>query len=498
MSQSVPVSRALHFAKRWLYVVHRWIGIGTCVLFAIWFFSGVVMMYVPFPSLSAGERLAGLDAIRWEQVHFGPDIALRGSGEKQFPGALDLEMENGEAVWRIGPVDGLRSAWSARNGQRSGTIGPRQAAQIAERFVGTDAILHTEEMTRDQWTVAGRFDRDRPLFRVDVNDAVGTSLYVSSRSGEVVLDTTRSERFWNWLGSVPHWIYFTQLRAVQPLWRQVVMWVSGVGIVSAVTGMWVGILRMRLRHRYSGGRNTPYRGWQKWHHVTGLIGGLFLTTWIISGWLSVDPFRWFTTPGISVMAKADYARASLVRPIDFAKISSELLVGARRVRINWVNGQMLLLVERPNRSVEVLDAQTGLPAHLNDAQLASAATRLVPNHRATVTLLAHENSYYYESNGLPELPVLRVVFDDPLQTNTYISPKTGEILAEDDSTRRWYRWVYQGMHTWDIEVLTGHRPLWDVLIWLASAAGLLISTSGVVIGWRRLVRPKRRSFKTLL
>lgn len=50
-------------------------------------------------------------------------------------------------------------------------------------------------------------------------------LYVSSTTGKVVLDTARQERFWNWLGSVPHWLYPRAMRENQPLWRQVVMWV---------------------------------------------------------------------------------------------------------------------------------------------------------------------------------------------------------------------------------------------------------------------------------
>ena len=34
--------------KPWLYHGHRWLGILTCLLFATWFISGVVMMYVGF------------------------------------------------------------------------------------------------------------------------------------------------------------------------------------------------------------------------------------------------------------------------------------------------------------------------------------------------------------------------------------------------------------------------------------------------------------------
>src|SRR6266851_3890659 len=49
--------------RRWLYIGHRWIGIATCLLFAMWFVSGLVMMYVAFPTLTDGERLAALPDI---------------------------------------------------------------------------------------------------------------------------------------------------------------------------------------------------------------------------------------------------------------------------------------------------------------------------------------------------------------------------------------------------------------------------------------------------
>ena len=44
-----------HQLKRWLYLTHRWIGIVTCLLFAMWFVSGLVMLYVPFPELKPAE-----------------------------------------------------------------------------------------------------------------------------------------------------------------------------------------------------------------------------------------------------------------------------------------------------------------------------------------------------------------------------------------------------------------------------------------------------------
>src|SRR3954470_22592991 len=37
---------------RVLLVVHRWLGVALCVLFLIWFPSGIGMMYWDFPSVT--------------------------------------------------------------------------------------------------------------------------------------------------------------------------------------------------------------------------------------------------------------------------------------------------------------------------------------------------------------------------------------------------------------------------------------------------------------
>ena len=81
-------------ARRWLYVTHRWIGIGTCLLFAMWFVSGVVMMYVAFPQLTDAERWAALPPIAWEKVQVSPDRAMEAAGFTRYPRDLRLAMLN--------------------------------------------------------------------------------------------------------------------------------------------------------------------------------------------------------------------------------------------------------------------------------------------------------------------------------------------------------------------------------------------------------------------
>lgn len=54
----------MRHAKRWLYLVHRWLGVLLCSVFALWFISGIVMMYVGYPKLTPAERLEHLPPLR--------------------------------------------------------------------------------------------------------------------------------------------------------------------------------------------------------------------------------------------------------------------------------------------------------------------------------------------------------------------------------------------------------------------------------------------------
>src|SRR5207245_10833550 len=38
--------------------------------------------------------------------------------------------------------------------------------------------------------------------------------------------------------------------------------------------------------------STRYSGLMRWHYVTGTIFGALTLTWVVSGWLSMEPFFW--------------------------------------------------------------------------------------------------------------------------------------------------------------------------------------------------------------
>ena len=51
--------------KRALIFVHRWLGVALCLIFLLWFPSGLVMMYWDFPSISPGDRAGTRACPRW-------------------------------------------------------------------------------------------------------------------------------------------------------------------------------------------------------------------------------------------------------------------------------------------------------------------------------------------------------------------------------------------------------------------------------------------------
>jgi uncharacterized iron-regulated membrane protein len=100
---------------------------------------------------------------------------------------------------------------------------------------------------------------------------------------------------------------------------------------------------------------------------------------------------------------------------------------------------------------------------------------------------------YWYSTGDPRddtrpLPVLRLKFDDPAQSWLHIDPATGALLGQIGSGGRSYRWLFNALHSFDFPWLLIWPPLRHIVVWLLSSAGVLISVSGIVIGWRRLIR----------
>jgi hypothetical protein len=280
-----------------LIFLHRWLGVAFCLLFAMWFASGIVIHFVPYPSFTAADRRAGLTPIDLAQVNASPSEALAASGIVDTA-RVRLKQRTDGPIYLISSssrIVALHAADLSEASVKSAELARAIASDYATRRQwAAPAASFAALQDYDQWTLSPELDLYRPLYRVALNDAFDTDLYVSKITGEVVLATTRRQRAWNYAGGVAHWIYLTALRSHQLAWSRLLWCLSLFALIGAALGACVGILRITVR----GSRLvSPYAGLHAWHHWLGLGCMLFVLTWMFSGWLSMDDGTLFSTNG---------------------------------------------------------------------------------------------------------------------------------------------------------------------------------------------------------
>src|ERR1700743_747767 len=218
-----------------LVLLHRWLGIGFCLLFAMWFASGIVMHFVPFPSLTEAERFAGLLPVDLSQVRNGPDGAMAGGGA--YDRVRLLQRVDGPVYIATGaskPLALRASDLSDASVKSDQLVLDIARAHARQRGIDVSQTVLAGLADYDQWSVPNGFDKYRPLYLIALNDSAGTELYVASTTGEIVLATTHEQRVWNYAGSVAHWLYPTMLRRHASLWEGIVWTLSLIALIGAI------------------------------------------------------------------------------------------------------------------------------------------------------------------------------------------------------------------------------------------------------------------------
>ena len=468
---------------RTLVVTHRYLGVAVCLLMLMWFVSGIVMMYVGFPRLTEHERASALQPIPWQTCcqiseRIGDDEPVLRAQVEGLQGKPFLRLR------RAGRPDLLVDLAQGTAMHLDATQARAIALDAAPRIIGAAAPLRdSAQIEQDQWTV-GRHLRDRPLHRFAFGDRRQTTVYVSGANGQIVLWTTATQRFWNWLGAVPHWLYFTALRSDGPLWTQVMIWTSIVGTFLTVVGIAIGIVQIRLRNERS---VSPYRGLFYWHHISGLAFGIVTLTWAASGLVSMNPWGFLDSRGRGdqallqgrplqwVQVKASLATLPTASMPDVVSLTSAPYDG----RLHW-------LATHADGRVRRIGAE-GHPDPLTDADLAAAAHRLAGDSKiAAQSMLIKEDAYYFGHHERSILPVYRITVDDAEHTRLYLDPTSGALLRRVDANGRWHRWLFQGLHRLDFTATLRARPLWDLVMIVLLLGGVGLSATGCYLAVRRI------------
>jgi hypothetical protein len=487
---------------RALILLHRWLGVAFCLLFATWFATGIVMHFVPFPRLTEAERFAGLAPLDLARVRHGPAAAVRGSGIADAMRVRLFERNDRPIYVVSGPST---TAALRADDLAAGAIGSTQSAravandQARRRGLGGAEPGSIRSIPYDQWTLSADFDVHRPLYRVAFDDGRGTVLYLSSATGEVVLDATRRERAWNYLGSVAHWIYPTALRSHPAAWSLLVSWLAFLAFLGATFGVVVGVLQIKV---VASCPASPHQGAKAWHHWLGLVCAPFVLAWIFSGWLSMDHGWLFSTgeptppeqAAVTGMPSWDALAAGEVERIASPALEVEWFAFGgrvfRRERIAFDRQRLFL--------AGTIADTTPDRAFLQTDEIAAATSVLGSACQAPVAV--NPGDLYVSGSLTPGARLFRVVCGDDWFD---IDASGGELSEKLDRSRRLYRWLYRALHTLDFPVLTARPVLRSTLIVALCLCGLAFSVTGVVIGWRRSIvalsilrTPQRRSGNT--
>lgn len=473
--------------RAWLILIHRYLGIALSLLFLVWFVSGIAMIYArDMPGLTPQSRLARLPAIDLDRVRLTAGQAAARADRAGRPGPTMLLSVQGHPAYRFtGPP---AATVFADTGDIMSPVSERESLEIAARFmsVAPNLVRYVRRLdTADQWTITQR--RQLPLHQIAVDDRARTELYVSETLGEVVVETTRASRSLAWVAAIPHWLYFAPLRLNDGLWRQVILWTSGLGSVSAAIGLVLAFTQYRV----------AYAGLMRWHYLTGAFFGAFALTWVFSGLLSMEPLDWAGSdrpgPSITPALTGGTMDLSAFPEIDAFRWSTAL--GGRQPReieFRWLQNAPKLVVRDASTTLLVDPAPLAIAGGPFDtSEIVRRIAAANPEMPITdSTLITSYDAYYYDRDRSAPLPVLRIRFADPDRTQAYVDPRLLEVVGRFTRRERLERWLYHGLHSLDFAFWYYGRA-WEVAMIALLSGGSALSAIGVVIGWRRVRRLAR-------
>jgi hypothetical protein len=487
--------------KKALIFIHRWMGVAFCLLFLLWFTSGMAMMYWDYPSVSEADRLSRSPVLQVSGIRLSPQEAFARLGETDpAPSRVQIVTFDARPAYRF-TLGHTSLIVYADDGRQQLRFPPEMTLRIASAWTGQspDAATVEENRQEDQWTVSPQFRALRPLRKYSWPD--GEQVYVSTVNGDVVQYTTRASRLGAYFGPIPHWLYFTPLRKHGEQWSQLVIWASGLGTIVAILGITVGVWMYSpsRRYLYAGvPSGIPYVGQKRWHLILGLSFGVFACTWAFSGMLSMEPFPRLQEGGSdetdSRLAAA--LRGAAPRLEAFAAKSPQeavIQIGfdfqAKEIELSSFAGEPFYL------ATGVLNRTIIIPLHGKSSAQFSAEEIVEVLRRAArpatltqVRLVTEYETYYLDRHNRLPLPTIFVQLNDNQRSSYYVDPKTARIVKGYNSSSRRNRWLYHGLHSMNLPWLYKHRPVWDILVLSLMLGGTSLCVTSLILSCRVLDR----------
>lgn len=492
----------MNIFRKFISGFHRILGVLLCLLFFMWFASGIVMIYHSFPRASQEYKLQRQAALR------AADLLPMDSLMSMFPDTASLQSASVEMRFDR-PAISMRGK-GVPPALYMDDFGPVEKFDEAVRLKTlqlwcSSPILKIDTLEKvDQWIPFGGYNKEMPIYKYYFADDESHQLYMSSKDGRVLQFTDKESRFWAWVGAIPHWVYFTSLRQHQTLWIEFVKWAAGIGCIMCLLGFALAFIDWR-KQKGKGFFHSPYqKRWYKWHFVSGVVFGLFAITFAFSGLMSLrDIPDWMKKAPKTEKRRGGGmfpSRMNSMLPLDAYKLDYRQVVAASDSvkSITWSswNRYPYYTVRYSHSSVRIDASDTTQikPFVLTEEMIRKdVARQLGDSVQWKMDLLTTEDQDYYgrKKERVP-LPVYRIIVDDDMHTRMYYNPTTLRKRTVDDDGRT-RRFLYSGLHSLNIKFLTDRPVLWNIVMYTLMLGGTFLSLTGIVVSVKWIIRKVKRS-----
>lgn len=478
-----------------MQITHRLLGTALSILFLVWFLSGLVMIYHTFPRVDRADKRAKMDVLAPDRLPSLDEIKKRLPADERI-NSMNLNSYLGQTVFHI-RTDKESYDIPAAPTDKLPIIDWNRVLRVASLW-NTSPVTRVDSLhTLDQWIPFGRLKREFPIYKFRFDDPERHELYISSKSGEVLQYTDKDSRFWAWLGAIPHWVYFTSLRQDAELWIKVVVWLSGIGCIMCVAGIYLGIRDFRLAKKRN--KISPYkRFWYKWHHILGTLFGVFVLSFCFSGMMSLSRVQdWGLRAKLDidpVQELRNMAPSPLDYPLDYREVLRAYPGQIRQLEWSSFGNIPFYIVRTDTADLTVYaGSNDGISLlNLRSEEVRSVLSQVHGIGATTdIELLNDYDTYYISRKRNLELPVWKVSVQDIDHSCYYINPRNGQYRYVNTPSR-WNHWMYPALHSLSLKFLVDHPVLWNIVMWGIMLGGTFVSLSGAWLAIKYILRKAGR------
>lgn len=457
------------------------------------------MIYHNFPRITDNQKYSGISPIYTENIPQIDSLISKVSETKQVESFSLKGTTKGEFQIEY-KVEGNYFIQNSE-GHETKRQGFSEIQAYASKVNDAHIIRIDTVESLGRWVPYDKNNADFPLYKFYFGDDKKFELYVSTQTGEGVQYSNSDDRFWAWVGAIPHWLYIANLRHYTGLWKGVVIGLSGIGCLMCIAGMIIGFRSFYKRYKNKKEQKSPYKSVYKWHHVLGFIFGIFVFTFAFSGMMSLQKVpQWIIkTHNPELETDANYNPLTISPdkyPLNYKDVLKKH--EGKIQKIEWsAFGSLPVYKVVINDSLYFFDASTNQvkELHLTEKEIRNKLSKNHSEDIIQIELMDDYDNYYIHKRYIYPLPVYKVTINNADKSLYYINPKTGETRYFNTNTR-FRKWTYQALHSFSIKYFLDRPVLWNIFMWVTMLGGTIVSITGVYLSFKYLKRKiKKRKRK---